>query len=494
MIRSVPPIIFVLLLVLLSAQAAANTSTASTQAKASVRVNLEQIMLPADEPMGILGTSYLIEIQPNLYFGPAAYSSITGQRGGFYTAGGELAWQRHLMPHFILISGAYVGGGGGSPTMVGGGLMIRPHADLLWDFGTYSAGISISSVRFPNGIIASNQAGISANFDTEILCTDFVHRGQLGNWRSRDGVGFDRASMVLGTYYPSKRATDLGGNPLQQSIGHVGARMEQFVTPRAFWGLEAAGAYSGGVPGYAEFLGTLGVETPVWSDLISVGSRVALGTGGGGYVVDVGGGLLFKAGLYATAHLNKDAHASLEGGLAAAPTGNFRASYSLVSLHWDLDHPHHATGESHIVGNEWLGGTQHYILAARKDGSQQDMDLITLKMNRYVSESLYLTGQAHSAYAGGAGGYSVGLVGMGYRTAEGPWHAGAELLAGAGAGGWVNSSGGAVAQSMIYLSREIAPALTARLGLGKIKSMQGQLNSPIVDLGLSYAFGSNRRD
>jgi hypothetical protein len=42
----------------------------------------------------------------------------------------------------------YVGGGGGGVAMVGGGLMVRPHADLLYKFDGGTAGVSVSQVRF----------------------------------------------------------------------------------------------------------------------------------------------------------------------------------------------------------------------------------------------------------------------------------------------------------------------------------------------------------
>lgn len=466
------------------------------RAQAVVRIGEEQITLPGSEPTGMLGTSYLIEVSPHFYLGPVAYSALTGQRGGFYTAGGELAWNPKWDSQLQLFTGAYLGGGGGSPTMVGGGLMLRPHADLLWNFGGYRAGMSVSSVLFPNGNIASNQFGLIADLDAEFRYTDFNFMGKQSAIKDRSGVGFDRALVAAGFYRPSQQSTDLGGKPLQHAIAFVGSRMEQRLTQNYFWGLEAAGAVSGGVAGYAEFLATAGAEIPVWEEDLSVGSRVALGTGGGGYVMNTGGGVLVKAGVFATARLSKNAHASIEGGVASAPTGNFRATYNLFALHWDLDQPFITSDAGQFVGNEWSAGSQHYFQAARKDGSRQDMDSLTLKMNRFLSESIYLTGQAHSAYSGYAGGYSVGLVGLGLRTPKSSWGglAGIELLAGAGAGGWVDSSGGAVVQPMLYLAQAVSPSVLVRLGAGQVKSIRGGLNSQLLDIGVSFAFGSGSRE
>ncbi|MGZ3240614.1 MAG: hypothetical protein ACXWJK_09695, partial [Burkholderiaceae bacterium] len=374
---------------------------------ASLRFGFEELTLPGDEKMGVLGTTYLIEVAPHVYLGPAAYSSISGHRGGFYTVGGELAWRQKLVSNMSLEAGAYVGGGGGGSSLVGGGLMLRPHADLMWDFGSYRAGISASKVRFPSGHINSNQIGLVVDFDTEFSHTGFGYVGQEISAGGRTGVGFDRAIGFVGAYKPSKSSTLLNGAAAPNSIGYIGTRMERMITPNIFAGLEAAGANTGGVAGYAEFLGTAGMEMSLLDNYLTVGTRAALGTGGGGSV-SVGGGLLVKAGVYATANVTRDFHVSLEGGVADSPQGNFRATYGTLGLRWDLDHPYnYSVGTpSKLVVNEWITGMQHYNKAARKNGTAQDMDVVTIKMNRFLGDSFYLTGQAHSAYSGHAGGFS----------------------------------------------------------------------------------------
>ena len=462
---------------------------------ATVDIGLEQIHLPNNQAMGMLGTSYLVEVTPSILLGPAAYGSVSGSHGGFFTVGGELAWYYDLGLNASLQTGIYVGGGGGGTALVGGGLMIRPHADLMWDFGNYRAGISASNVRFPNGYINSNQIGLVIDFDTEFRHVDPGLSGTDLPLRERTGIGFDRFMLDVGTYSPDKSATFLDGAPLTQPIGYVGMRMERFVTPNIFVGIEANGAGSGGVAGYAEYLGNIGAETSVLDDYITLGTRVGLGMGGGG-AVSVGGGALVKAGAYATANLTRNLHLSLEGGVVDSPNGNFRALYDSLALQWDLDHPYSANPTSSVVVNEWVAGTQHYFLAARKNGTAQSMDVLTLKLNRYVTDSLYLTGQANSAYSGQAGGFSVGLIGAGYRTPQivSGLFAGAELLAGAAGGGGVDTSGGVVAQPMLYVGADINRAVAVRLSAGRIKALRGTLDSNLLELALSYTFGTTSRN
>lgn len=453
------------------------------------RLGFEQATLPGNEAMGMVGASYLIQFAPGFYFGPAAYGAITGNRGGFFTVGGEVAWRHNLVSRLDMEAGVYGGGGGGGGTSsVGGGLMIRPHVDLLWDIGGYRAGISVSNVRFPNGSIDSNQVGLVFSADSDFSYYSPSRIGQKVDVSGRSGVGFDRVLITTGVYRPRSVTA------ASSSIGYVGARLEQFYSPILYRGIEAAGAASGGAAGYAEFLGTLGVETPLWDDKLAIGARLAIGMGGGG-AVSVGGGGLIKLGAYATVNLSRDTHLTLEGGYADAPDGDFRARYGTANFVWDLDHPYASASQATIVGNEWTIGTEHYFAAAHKDGSKRDLDAVTLKLNRYLTDAIYLTGQAHSAYGGDAGAYSVGLVGVGYRTRKFSYGlaAGAELMVGAAGGGSVDTSGGAVMQPMVYLGMDLTDAVALQLGAGRIKSLKGSLDSNIVDMSVSFSFGTAGR-
>ena len=383
----------------------------------------------------------------------------------------------------------YAGGGGGGSAPVGGGLMLRPHADLWWDFGPYRAGVSLSQVRFANGDIDSRQLGLVWSLNTDFR---FVPRQRLGeplDQGGRSGMGFDRLQAVFGAYKPRAGASRLSGGPLSSRIGFVGTRLERSMGDNLYWGVEAAGAASGGVAGYAEYLGTLGTETTVWSNVLTLGARAALGMGGGGDV-DVGGGLLAKAGVYGTVRLTRELGFSLEGGYTVAPQGTFKAWHAAASLAWILDDPTDLTAPARTARTEWVGGVERYA-ALRRDGSTRTLQAVTLKANRFVASHVYLTGQAHSGYGGGAGGYTVGLFGVGVQTPSlGRFHAGAEALIGAAGGGGVQSQGGAITQPNAYVGVDIGRSLSLRVGAGRIQSLRhGGLRANVLDVGLAFTFG-----
>jgi hypothetical protein len=89
----------------------------------------------------------------------------------------------------------------------------------------------------------------------------------------------------------------------------------------------------------------------------------------------------------------------------------------------------------------------------------------------------------------------VGLVGAGYQwRPAGPWLAGAELLVGAAGGGGVDAGSGAIVQPMLYAGYRLTAAISARAGVGRVRSTQGSLDSTVLGLDLSFAFGVGRRN
>jgi hypothetical protein len=131
--------------------------------------------------------------------------------------------------------------------------------------------------------------------------------------------------------------------------------------------------------------------------------------------------------------------------------------------------------------------------AARKDGRTEALEAVVLQVNRFVAPNVYVTGQAHSAFAGGAGAYSVGLFGLGAQLpVTSRIRLGAEALAGAAGGGGVDTQGGAVMQARAYADIALTDSLSLRVGAGKIKSVHGGLDAPVVDAAFVFSFGVDR--
>lgn len=455
-----------------------------------LRLTLETVDLPGQERMGMVGGTYSVQIAPGFYLGPAVYGAATGQRGGFFTGGVDLAWKRPVLSAGYARAGAYLGGGGGGSAAVGGGLMLRPYLELGWQHKGHSLGLSASQVRFPSGSISSRQWGLVLAFDDDFVYAPVNRSGQVVASAARGGVGFDRMSVVIGQYRPHASSRDVNGAAYAGSLGYTGFRADQMLTPYSFWGLESGAAVSGGADGYAEILGVLGTERAVWGERLSVGARVAAGLGGGGRV-DTQGGTIVKVAAGARAQLSHRASLALEAGQIRAPDGRFKARTASVLLGLDLDvMPQDAQRDRALQGMAWEAKITRYVTAARYSQPEQPFDTVGFAISHRVDPHVYFTGQALSAVDGSAGGYSMGLVGLGVNSEvfADVWSAGLEVLGGAAGGGGVNTQGGAVMQGVAYVARALPGGTHLKLGVGRVRSRKGELDSPLLDLSLLIPF------
>ena len=469
---------------------------------ARVRLGAERVHLPGRERMGLVGLTELLNVGGQWWAGPAVYGAASGRRGGFFVPGAEGAWSHPFNDWMAVDAGVFAGGGGGGAAPVGGGLMLRPHVDLVLRGAGFYTGPTYSKVWFPNGQINSNQFGWMLNVDSSFRYRPAEYTGATTDG-SATGLGFDHVDAMV-TFAHPVHSTSTSGTPLTNRIGLVGLRAERSVDGPLWAGIETAGAASGGVAGYAEVLGTAGLRWPVVGDRLSLGVRASAGLAGGGGI-DTGGGLLVKVAAGATLRLTDTLGIGAEVGFVDAPRhANYKAQTAAVSLNWALDVPQADLGSSFDTQPgtptrmEFGVGVERYR-AARKTGGTEALDAVVLQVNRFVAPNLYVTGQAHSAFAGGAGAYSEGLFGVGVQLpVTQRLRLGVEALAGAAGGGGVDTGGGAVVQGRAYVDVALTDALSLRVAGGKIKSVRGSggLDSTVVDAALVFRFGvdrSNRR-
>jgi hypothetical protein len=463
---------------------AAAQDAAPREAPLHVELGFERVKLPADEGMGLLGASVLFPLGDSWWAGPAVYGAAGGQRGGLFVGGAELRRQWALPLGWQLGTGLYAGGGGGASAPVGGGLMLRAGLTATHDLGPLRAGVSWSHVRFPSGDIRSSQWGVVLSWDRTFRLFDVRDVGLGQPEGDVTGLGVRRLAATAGTY--SLRGTDT------RRVGMAGARAE-WQPAGSGWiaGLEAAAAASGGAGGYMEILGTTGWRFAPWSQAwpqFTLDARVAIGLGGGGGV-PTGGGWIGKGSVGASAQLGGGWRAGVEVGALDGLGTELRARTAQVWLAMDLE-PQPGSAAGTVGRNEWSATVQRQTRARRRDGSSAALDTVGMKLNRFIGDHVYLSAQAHSAFAGGAGAYSVGLVGAGLATRpDAGTRFGAEMLVGTAAGGGVDTGGGAIVQTVAWAGWPSSAESQWRLGVGAVKSIRGHLRSPVLELSWTRAFG-----
>jgi hypothetical protein len=454
--------------------------------------SFEQVTLPQGERMGLVAGTLLWPMGEGLWWGPSVYGAATGHRGGLFVLGAELQRRWTLGPHWALDAGLYAGGGGGANAPVGGGLMLRGATTLSYTTGPARLGVSLAQVRFSGGGIRSNQLGTMLEWSDTYIHYPVADAGRAYRAAQPSGMKFDRIAATTGHYA-------LQGAQAR-NIGLVGARAERLQVQGGAWGLEAAAAAQGDAAGYMELWGDHSRRwwpAPQAVPALALHARLALGLGGGG-AVPVDGGVLAKATAGAQWTFGSGWAVGADWGQVRGLNGPLRAQVTQLWLAAALEPLPQAMGAAGTISaNDASAALQRVSHAARKAGQRAPLDTMGLKLDRYLTPHLYLSGQAHSAFAGGAGAYSIGLFGAGLATAHSErWRTGAEALVGAAGGGGVASGGGAIAQAVWWISPPAGSreAARLRLGAGAVRSLRGgTLNSPVLELSWSKPLGLGGR-
>jgi hypothetical protein len=469
----------------------AQAAEANSSIPVSVLTGLETVKLPGRERLGLASAEVLFELQPGYSLGPVVYGAASGQRGGFFVLGLELQRRWALTTDLELLAGLGLGGGGGGGAPVGNGLMLRPSMALLQTLGPMRAGLSISSVQFPGTAIRSQQFGLVAQWQGDFRIQSLDRVGEVVWADQRSGLGFDQVALT-------HSQVRLRGAAAPMDFPLVGARAAQRLNHQGdVWGLSAAAAVRQDVAGYMEILGFIGREVSL-GERVRLGARAELGLGGGGGV-PTGGGLMAKLEGTLSAKLAPGWAAGASFGRIQGPAPGLRGQVTELWLATDLEPvalPSTPGRSGNVVRTEWAGSLQQLVDVARRDGSKASIQTLGLALNRWLTPQVYVSAQAHSAYGGQAGAYSVGLIGAGWTSTAlpAPWQVGAELLLGGAGGAGVQGVSGAVAQGLMWAG--LTPAGSAqqwRIGFGRAASLRGGGASPIASLTWAVAFGQASR-
>ncbi|VAY86336.1 hypothetical protein MNB_ARC-1_990 [hydrothermal vent metagenome] len=467
-------------------------------------VTYDNLKLPNNENLGLLGTSYVYDFE-NYYLGLGIYSAVSGERGGFFTGGIEGGYRYRFLNDFTLDAGVFLGGGGGGSAPQGGGLMLRPHIGITYDVLDYKVGLGVSKVKFPNGDIDSNQVYLQV-----AIPFDVVHKknknspmilDDIKNFMKDSGkdLGWSDTyfSLTIQRYMIPNGVKNTSGALVKEDMSLIGFEYGRDFTKNIFAFVETAGAGGGGADGYAEILGGVGYKQPLGKNY-GFTVQASLGAAGGGRV-DTGGGVVHKESLGLYMALSKKLVASTKLGYMGAIDGEFKATTFRINFDYKLKSLSSGKNLEFLDSYESFGehewnmqfSNQYYFSdsSIRKNGDDTAMNLIGFKIDRYFNNGFYLSGQALGAYSGKSGGYAVGLVGLGKRISYNKSiNFFAQILGGVAGGGNVASGDGFVYQPMIGVEYKVSDSFGIQTSLGKVKAINGELDTAVLDIAFSYKF------
>lgn len=468
------------------------------------RLSYDSLSLPNDEKLGLLGTNYLLDFNDS-YIGLGVYSAVDGERGGFFTGGVELGHQFELYEGFAIDGGLFVGGGGGGSAPQGGGLMLRPHLGVVLDIGFADLGSGISKVRFPNGAIDSDQLNLQLDIpfgfvykssnsaksnNNDVLALASVSGNHVG-WKDH------YMAPTYQHYMIDKAVKNTSGQLMTNDMDLIGFEYGTKLSRDYYLYLETAGAGSSGTDGFAEVLGGIGHSGALTRNF-GFNIKTALGAAGGGNV-ETGGGIIHKQGVGLYIRPFDRVVISAEIGRVGAFDGEFKATTSKISLQYPFKllssggYVRKASNYDYTDDGMWAVRTinQTYLGSdtLRKNGSNDSVQLLGIKLDRYLDDDAYLTGQALAAYQGEAGGYAVGLVGFGQEfKVDDRLSLFAEVSTGVAGGGGINTGGGAIVQPMLGLNYKLNSDFILQTSIGKLKSIKNGGDTNVIEFGLQYKF------
>ena len=472
---------------------------------AETRWTAERWDLPqAGETMGMVGLQVHRTWDCGGYAGFGGWGSVRGEQGGFIATGVSGGWRFPLTERLSLDTGAWVGGGGVGRAGIGGGLMLRGHAGLSWDFDWARLGLEASKVRFPNGEIDTSQVAVTAVFPFRTIVGNIAGGGsslpEFGQILGTE-LGWREFSLAITgqRYAPAHSVHALDSASRNEPVDLVGLEAHLGLGPRAFAVWDMSGAAGGKAAGYMDMLLGLGYALPLdraghW-DLVG---KFCGGPAGGGHL-DVGGGMAWKAMLGVQATTRNGFQIGLNAGYFTTPGGSFKGSVCQLQAgrRFELATPGTAAAETlgavDFSGWSLRAGMQRLKAPQRRGSADPDpIELVGFQMTHDLSETWFFAGQGNFALTGHAGGFAEGLLGFGWRSPR-LFGAGtrflAQAMAGAAGGGGVDTGGGFLLQPMVGVEQELGRGLSLQVMAGRCIAPGGGLATPVLDAGLAWRFG-----
>lgn len=487
-----------------AAQLSSDPSPSISPIPSTWRLNTETLKLPGSESMGMIGGHLMFDVSEALRLGVGSYGAVRGERGGFITLGGMGEVRHRLSPSWVSHAGLFVGAGGGRGgyQLAGGGLMLRGDVGLSYETSSYgNYGFGLSHVRFPSGVIASSQPYLQFDYPFySLLDSGWSDRPSVSQERDRDLIAKrnQEFAVVARSYRVKPGVLRDDGMAQHPRMALVGVEWLSYLDDHWFLKLESEGAMGGQSSGYMQILAGGGYRLPLSASTI-VKLHIAAGPAGGG-AVDTGGGLLLDTGISLQHKLGPRTSFELTLGQVRAPSRSFAAVSADFKMNYAFELPDvssQAVAWSELRQFEPKKlrvrfTNQTYFKADpqwRNRSVDEPVSNLGVQLDYFVNPVWYLTGQGLAAYAGNAGAYMTGQLGIGsHWPLLRDWFIDAEALLGAAGGGGLAVGSGLVSQINGAVGYRISRDLSLLAGFGRIHSFNGPMKAQVLGLSLAYQF------
>ena len=446
------------------------------------RLGLDYLTLEQSDISGLNGMSLFYTTENGYYAGTSIYSAAIGTGGGFFVGGWEIGKHTAITDNLFWDASIFIGGGGGASQVSGDGLMLRPQVHLGYDFGDYRVGAGASFISVSGSDISTPAFALTF---TRPLNIELFGGHPTSGFAFTDAARINALTPIVRSYIPLNNKKRGGGD--LQDMWLMGAELTFAHDAKTETFMQASGVVYGDAEGYADWV--LG-KRYLWN-VAPLTFYVDLGAGiGGGGAVDTGGGLVVAASVGARVDVLEHLNLAVGLGAISSINGDFTALTPTLKTSYAFGSG--LVGAPEPVRWQASTGVTQLLTSAefRKPGATSTASpaMISAEVDVFLLRNTYLTGQAYTAFSGNAGGFQMGLVGIGYsyEVAEGI-SVSTEVLLGSAAGAGVNARGGLVAGYKVEVDYNLTNAASLTLGVGQLQTLKsGGLHPSLVSLGLKF--------
>jgi len=492
-----------------NAQQNNNSEIPKLTQKSHFKMDFLSTTMPEDENnMGLAGIHYNFHLNDWSYLGIGMYGSVTGIRGGLFTLGVNAGIKKNLFPNLYLDTGLHFGGGGGAGAPDGGGAYILPHFNLGYQFSKFSVEAGYSYINFfDNGNIEGHQLNVAvqvpvsynyASFDhieKELIVDENINDSDWYQESNKYSLMFHFNNLYL---MGDTKHKDTGESLEGETVRTVGVELDSYFKKNTFLFIKADGAYQGIDAGYMDIILGLGYQFSFNKDRTKLLGKFGLGAAGGGGIYTQGGFIIYPD-ISLEQKIYNNIFIALNAGFLMNPNANFvSANYGFglkyyINQNGLFSSEGDAFSSSKFKGLEIIVGEEIYLDAERNNAEPQNMEQIFLQINYYLNKNLYASGQTSFANFGNAGAYAEGIAGLGVSTSSkfsNKIQLFVQVLTGAAGGGFIDTGEGLIVKPSAGATILFTNKLGLRASVGQVIAVDGELNSTLINVGLSYRFAT----
>lgn len=456
-------------------------------------VDYQNILLPDNEEIDLIGYHILSPINNWAYFGLGAYAPfLKGEYGGFMAFGVLAHAQVKLNNNIFATAGLSFGGGGGGKSvsesieLSGTGGYAKGYVGLGYALENVSFGANISHMAFFNSAINNTQI----NF---FIQKPFTYKiGAYGRSGDRvyhapqpEGDGFgSMVSFALDNY--------LQIDPVGSYKGVINAldiQYSSFLSNHTYW-YYALGVGYKGLPIYNQVFVGFGARAALSERVHLYGQ---LGLGSGGYaptIIDTGSGLLLYPKMSIEYLINNNLGISLTSGYSFALDGtakNFTLGAALNQHFGKARTQEDTFNTSHGRYDGYRFSLSHETAFNMSFDNMPlaNLSMITIQIDKLISKNFYIPLRAAISYQSYRGypGYGEVSTGLGIQnkyTTETPLQFFGEIQLGA-------NVQGAIARSTLGLDYALKEGFALRASVSQTYGQDG-FRSTSFGVGLTSRF------